>query len=113
MDPRGPAADLVWELEAAGVKLTETSTTDVLDSCAGIWKRVQESTLRHASYPELDAAVRVASKRPVGDRWAWGRKQSDADISALESVTLAAWAATAVKPKRRSVYEDRNLEVIG
>jgi len=57
--------------------------------------------------------VQVAVKRPVGDRWAWGRKQSDADISALEGATLAAWAAGTVKPKRRSVYESRGLEVIG
>jgi hypothetical protein len=27
----------------------------------------------------------------VGDRWAWGRKQSEDDISALEGATLAAW----------------------
>jgi hypothetical protein len=103
----------VPELEAAGVKLRQCTTSDVLDSCAGIWKRVQDGTLRHGSHAELNAAVRVASKRPVGDRWAWGRKQSDADISALEAATLAAWAATAVKPKRRSCYEDRGLEVVG
>jgi hypothetical protein len=34
-------------------------------------------------------------KRAVGDRWAWGRKASTADISVLEAATLAGWLADA------------------
>ncbi len=113
VDPRGPASDLVPELEAAGVRLYQFTTGDVLDACAAIFKRVQERALRHESYRELDAAVAGAVKRPVGDRWAWGRKQSSSDISTLEGAALAAWTASTVKPKRRSCYEDRGLEVVG
>jgi hypothetical protein len=92
VDKGGPAADLIPKLEQiAGVTVHRADTTDVLDACAGIWKRVQDQRIRHASYKELDAAAGVAVRRPVGDRWAWGRKQSDDDISALEGATLAAW----------------------
>lgn len=94
IDSRGPAADLIPDLEAAGVRLKVAETTDVLDACAGLFRAVNERRVRHDSYPELDAAVAGAVKRTVGDRWAWGRKVSTADISTLEAVTLAAWWAT-------------------
>jgi len=73
---------------------------------------VQERRLRHASYPELEGAARAAVKRMVGDRWAWGRKQSDADISTLEAATFASWVADTAKPKRRSIYESHGLMTI-
>lgn len=92
VDKGGPAADLIPKLEAiAGVTVHRADTADVLDACAGVWKRVQDQSFRHGSYKELNDAASVAVRRPVGDRWAWGRKQSDADISPLEGATLAAW----------------------
>jgi hypothetical protein len=95
VDGGGPAADLIPGLEAAGVAVRKLNTADVLDACAGIYKRVQETTLRHGSYEDLDAAAGAAVKRAVGDRWAWGRKASTADISVLEAATLAGWLADA------------------
>ena len=92
VDTRGPAASLIPELEAAGVTVTPLGTSEVLDACANVHRAVQEEALAHGNYPELNAAVAGAVKRPVGDRWAWGRKQSTSDISPLEAVTLAAWA---------------------
>jgi hypothetical protein len=93
VDAGGPAADLIPDLEKAGVRVRRLGTAQVLDACAGIYKRVAQGSLRHGSYPELDAAAGAAVKRAVGDRWAWGRKQSTADISALEAATLAGWLA--------------------
>jgi hypothetical protein len=115
IDTVGPAADLIPSLEKAKVDLVQAKTGDVLDACAGIYKAVQDREFRHANYPELDDAASVAVPRTVGDRWAWGRKQSDADISALESVTLASWLAMTGKGRRRqrSVYEDRGLMTAG
>lgn len=94
IDTKGPAASLIPHLQAAGVRLRLADTTDVLDACADIHNAVTDATLMHGSFPELDAAVAGAVKRPVGDRWAWGRKQSTSDTSPLEAVTLAAWLAT-------------------
>lgn len=104
VDGGGPAADLIPDLADAGVRLHIADTGDVLDACAGIYKRVQDGALRHQSYRELDDAVAVAVRRDVGDRWAWGRRKSTADISALEAVTLADWAVTRVKARLPAIY---------
>jgi hypothetical protein len=93
VDGRGPAAALIPDLEKAGVRLKVTGTVEVLDACADLFNSVRDGKVRHESYPELDMAVAAAVKRPVGDRWAWGRRVSTADISVLEAVTLAAWWA--------------------
>jgi hypothetical protein len=93
VDRRGPGAMLIPDLKDAGVKLQVAETVDVLDACAGLFDLVQAEKVRHDSFPRLDAAVAGAVKRTVGDRWAWGRKVSTADISPLEAVTLAAWWA--------------------
>lgn len=98
IDNRGPAAVLIPQLERAGVRLRICGTQDVLDACAVTLELVREKLLRHAGYPELDLAVAGAVKRLVGDRWAWGRKVSTADISPLESMTLA--VSLAAEPAR-------------
>jgi hypothetical protein len=110
VDKRGPAALLIEPLKKAGVELEELDTRDVLDACALLFDTVRERNFRHMAYPELDAAVAAAVKRPVGDRWAWGRRTSAADISPLEGVTLAAWQVSG-EPET-SVYESRGLEVV-
>lgn len=93
VDGKGPGAVLIPDLEQAGVRLKIAATADVLDACADLFNSVRDGKVRHESYAELDAAVAAAVKRPVGDRWAWGRRVSTADISTLEAVTLAAWWA--------------------
>lgn len=90
IDKRGPAAPLIPHLERAGVALTILDTGGVLDACASLLDLVREGRVRHAMYPELEAAVAGAVRRLVGDRWAWGRKVSTSDISTLEAATLAA-----------------------
>jgi hypothetical protein len=90
IDKRGPAAPLIPHLERAGVTLTILDTGGVLDACASLLDLVREGRVQHAMYPELEAAVAGAVRRLVGDRWAWGRKVSTADISTLEAATLAA-----------------------
>lgn len=93
IDGKGPAAVLIPDLEDAGVRLYVTDTNEVLDACAALFDLVQEAKVVRGPFDELDAAVAAAVKRSVGDRWAWGRKVSTADISVLEAVTLASWWA--------------------
>lgn len=93
IDRRGPAAPLIPHLERAGVQVTALDTSSVLDACASLLELVREGRVRHANYPELETAVNGAVRRLVGDRWAWGRKVSTADISTLEAATLAVWSA--------------------
>ena len=100
IDKRGPAAPLIPHLERAGVDLMILDTGEVMDACAGLLDRVREKKIRHARYPELEAAVQGAVRRLVGDRWAWGRKLSTSDISTLEAGTFAAHVAAL--PGRRT-----------
>lgn len=94
IDGKGPASDLIPALQSAGVKLFIASTADVTDAYATIFDLVQNAQVAHMSYPELDSAVAGATKRPIGDRFTWGRKTSAFDISPLESATLAVLGST-------------------
>jgi hypothetical protein len=107
IDGKGPAAVLIPDLRALGVRLKVVDTNEVLDACAGIFDLVQEQRLHHESFDELDVAVAAAVKRSVGDRWAWGRRTSTADISTLEAVTLATWWAAQRKPEPLLVVSSR------
>lgn len=89
IDSRGPAADLIDPLKAAGVNLRLLTTNDVLDANAAFFDKVQTQTIAHMSHPELEDAVRGAQRRPVSDRWAVGRRNSLADVSPLEGAVIA------------------------
>lgn len=88
---RGPAATLIPTLEAAGVAVTVAKSDDYASACADLFDAVQAGAVTHGSYTDLDAAVSDATTKPLGDRWAWARKAGD--VSMLEAVTLAHWAA--------------------
>lgn len=93
------AADLIPALEAvgfvAGKSLIIARSGDAQDACAQIFDRVQQGTFAHAHHDELDKAVYGAHRRTInGERWVWDRKNSTTDVSMLEAVTLATWAAT-------------------
>jgi len=95
VDGGGPANSLIGDLEAAGLKVVVAQTRDVGIACAGFVDAVEQRSLRHGPQPELASAVVGAKKRPLGDgAFAFGRKASGVDISALQAVTLAHWAAT-------------------
>ena len=112
IDGRGPAAVIISALEQAGVDLTVMKTPDVLDASAGVFTAVKEETFRHSNYPELDTAVEGATKRPVGDRWAWGRK-GDVTVEPLEAATFAHWLLTRPAPEPAvSAYEARGVMTI-
>jgi hypothetical protein len=53
---------------------------------------VRQAAVRHIGQQPLDAAVAGAKTRETGDSVAWSRKDADADISPLVSVSLARWA---------------------
>ena len=112
VDGRGPAAAFIPALEAAGADVVTAKTSDVLDACAGLFTAVSEGRVRHAGYPELDQAVEGATKRAVGDRWAWGRKGSTV-VAPLEALTLAHWLLNRpTEPAPVSAYESRGVLTI-
>lgn len=94
-DGKGPAGSFLPSLEAAGVDVLAVTGTEYARACGLLVDAVTDGRLRHLATPELSAAVRRATKRPLGESWAWSRKGSGVDITPLEAATLAFWAAAA------------------
>ena len=67
------------------------SAPDHAKACGLMFDTVDERGLRHLGGLELRQAVKGATKRPLGDAWAWSRRNSTVDISPLVAATLALW----------------------
>lgn len=93
-DSRGPGASLLPELAELGVEVETADAHANAVACGLIFDLVEQKRLRHPGTPELAASVRGARKRPLGDAWAWSRKNSTVDISPLVAVTLALWGSS-------------------
>lgn len=114
LDLGTPASVLNAELARLEIPVVTVNpaAADVAQSCSALLDGLIRQTVWHSADPLLDAAVRGASRRAMGDgAWAWSRKNSMADISPLVAATLALWAAG--QPSGASVYEeDRGLLVL-
>jgi hypothetical protein len=92
VDERSTAAALIPDLELAGVRILRANTAHVTDGCAWMFTAILDDDVSHADDDDMNAAVAGTKKRAVLDRFAWGRKQSAADITPFNAATLAAWA---------------------
>lgn len=98
-DLAGPAASLLTDLNRLEIEVTPVNAQEHAQACGIMFDACEQDTLRHLGTAELIAAIKGAAKRPLGDAWAWSRKQSAVDISPLVAGTLAMWgAATAPAP---------------
>ncbi len=95
IDAKGPAANLIDDLNEAGLDVIEMDAADYGRACSDFYDGVVNQTIRYPwPQPELDAAVADARKQLLGDAWKWSRRNStSADITPLVAVTLAHWAA--------------------
>jgi hypothetical protein len=109
VDVRGPAASLLHELEEREVAVEAVGGTEYAHACGLFFDMVEQERLRHLGTAELFAAVRAATKRDLGDAWAWSRKKSSADISPLVACTLALWAASS---RSATVYSSRGVVAV-
>lgn len=107
LDASGPAGSLVGPIREAltGAGLDPdlvhtTSAREMAQACGMFFDSVTEKQLRHGRDPRLNAALVAARKRPLGDAWAWRRKNST-DISPLVAVTLAMFGLKARQPKSK------------
>lgn len=101
LDATGQGAALLPEFQKAGIELRDDTTgrgdlilvnaSEHAQACGIIYDAVEQDMLAHLGTPELQSAIAGAVKRPLGDRWAWSRKDSTVDISPLVTVTLALW----------------------
>jgi phage terminase large subunit-like protein len=96
-DDKGPAASLVHELEQEGVVVTKLNTSEHAQACGLLYDTVEQGNLRHLGSPELTSALRGAAQRPLGDAWAWSRKNSGVDITPLCAATFALWGASTME----------------
>jgi hypothetical protein len=103
VDPHSPAATLIKPLDIplrnAGVKLLLPSTSDVVVAHGEFLDTLAAGRLRHAGQPELTAAVRAGTQRPMGGAVGWVRRGETVDGSPLRAATLACWAWTNRPPE--------------
>lgn len=103
VDGKSPAAPLLDELKRRKVRnVVASGAEDMATACGGFYQAVMERTMRHTDQPQLTAALMVASKRSLGDRWAWNRKTATSDITPLVAATLALWGVQTSKVRRQS-----------
>ena len=86
-----PAASLLADLEAAGVRVVVVSNAEHAQACGALYDSVIQGGLQHIGQPALTSAVDGADRKFSGDAWLWSRRSSIVDISPLVAVTLAKW----------------------
>jgi len=114
---RSPAASLVDDLKAAGLRSPEASEPaergdlvvlrqgDVIEACGQIADAVRQGRVVHTDQAPLTAAVNGARTRRSGDAWTLDRRSSPVDISPLVAVTLARWALLTRGPVANEDYD--------
>lgn len=114
IDEKSPAASLLAEeLKRRKVRrVILTDANDMADACAQFYQAAIERTLRHTDQPQVNASLAAASKRALGDRWAWNRKSADADITPIVAVTLAAWGVQSSRIRARDVGKSAGRRVV-
>lgn len=90
-DGRGPAASLLPDLERLEIKVETVDASEMAQACGRFFDMAEQRDLRHLGTTELTNALKGAAQRPLGDAWAWSRKNSAVDISPLVAATLALW----------------------
>ena len=108
IDAQSPAMSLLPELKKAHVRVTVTNMQEMGRACGRFLDMLKAGTLKHPRdeyQPQLAAAVKGATTRPLGQSGAiaWNKLGSDVDITPLVSTTLALYGAFTTKrhPGRR------------
>lgn len=100
---KGPTGSLLADLADLGIEWQVVKGTDYAQACGAFHYAVTEArTVSHAGQGTLDIAVAQCRRRNHADAWVWDRRKSSVDISPLEAVTLARWAALQVEEQTYS-----------
>lgn len=97
-DDSGPAGSLLGELQQLDVSVTTVTAREHSQACGMFYDAVVQKRLRHRGEPRITSALRAATKRQLGDSWAWSRRTSVGDITPLVAATLALWGANQAQP---------------
>lgn len=109
IDAKSPAATLITKLKKARVRVVVTNTDDMANACAGFYDACAESEVRHTGQVQLTRSLNSAAKRSIGDRWAWNRKTTDADITPIVAVTLACWGVQSPRVKDKTATSRKGV----
>ena len=93
VDGRGPAANLIPQLEQAGVKVVTLSPGEVATACASFFDDVADTKVQVRRHPSLDIAVGGVTRQVMGDSWRFARKDGT-DITPLMGAVLCLWSAS-------------------
>lgn len=110
IDPAGPAAPFILELEALGCTVVPVGGRDMAAACGSLYDAIADNKVKVRRHGALDAAVAGAKKLVKGDAWVWARKGS-VDICPLVAATEAWWVS--LHNDGSSVYEDRGMVTLG
>jgi hypothetical protein len=86
------------------VTLAAREGRDMVVACAKYYDGIHDRTVWHTDQPQVNVALSVATKRPLGGGWAWNRKDATSNISPVVAETLALWGAqneNVKRPQRR------------
>ncbi len=108
-DAGSPTAALFDDFKAARVRVVAPTVRELGSACAQLLQGVVVGAVHHIGQPQLDYAVSLAGKRPLGDTgmWVFSRKLATADITPVQAVTLALWGAQQTKVRRPGTGEAR------
>lgn len=99
-----PVASILDELAALKVKFKPWAGPDIGRACGGFHDLVTQAGMSHLAQPILDVPAATAKMRPLGDAWAWDRKNSPTDVSPLVAATAAVWLARAPQKAANFIY---------
>ncbi len=107
IDGAGNQSILEEEMKNAGVKCKAIlpKVSEVIEANAVFEKNLFEGVITHSNQPALTQAVANCEHRAIGSGGGFGYTSilEGADISLLESVTLAHWLCQSVKEKKKQV----------
>lgn len=104
VDGASAAAALIPDLEAAGFTVVKTSTREYAEACGGLYDAVLQSAVRNVPHLAMAQAIAGATKRPLGDAWAFDKRKASADITPLVAAALARWAVARTREASPEVY---------
>lgn len=93
-DSAGPALDVADRASRLKLDVMPVKTREYVAACAGLLEAfvADPQMVRYRPNEALDLAAATATRRAVGDGWAWGRRQSSTSIACLTAATVALWA---------------------
>jgi hypothetical protein len=92
-DGYGPAVSIANAISDLGIEVRRLDSGEHAQATGRLVDAVADGTIRHLGQDELTLAIKGAKPRPLGDAWAFSRRNSAVDISPLVASSFALWSA--------------------